>query len=76
MFSVETTQIFDCSTNAAYTCQTKSKRIWRLWLEGNDKDLFKALRVCKLEIQLSNDQCVTKKKEKLSILIVFFKSTL
>lgn len=28
------------------------KKVWRLWLELNDKDLFKSFRVCKLGTQL------------------------
>ena len=47
-----------------------SKRVWRLWLEINDKYLFKSLRVCKPETQLGHTQSFPKKKEKLRVLIV------
>lgn len=33
-------------------CQTNLERIWRLWLEINNRDLFKCLRVFMLETQL------------------------
>ena len=33
------------------------------WPELNDKDLFKGLRVCKLETQLSKRTSVLKRKE-------------
>ena len=47
-----------------------SKRVWRLWLEINDKDLFKALGVCKPETHLSDTQSVLRKEEKLRVLTV------
>lgn len=43
------------------------KRVWNLWLEINNKELFKGLRVCKPEAQLGNMQSVSKKKEKLRV---------
>lgn len=42
----------------------------KLWLEINDKDLLKGLRVCEVETQLSNAQNIPKEKEKLKVLIV------
>ena len=47
-----------------------SKRVRRLWLEMNDKDLFKSLRDGKLETQLDNAQRVLEKKENLRVLIM------
>lgn len=38
-----------------------------LWLEINDKDLFKGLRVHTPETQLGNTEGVPKKKEKLRV---------
>ena len=41
-----------------------AKGVRRLWLEINDKDLFKSLRVCKPETQLGNTQSVLVRRKK------------
>lgn len=46
------------------------KRVRKLWLEINDKDLLKGLRVCGVETQLSNTQNIPKEKETLKVLVV------
>lgn len=53
------------------TCRINLKRVWRLWLEINDKDLLKGLRVCTQEtnIRRQKPRSVPMKKEKLRILI-------
>lgn len=46
----------------------KLKKCLRTLLEINNKDLFKALRVCKLKTQPGDAQSVLKKKEMMSVL--------
>lgn len=46
------------------------KRVRKLWLEINDKDLLKGLMVCEVETQLSNAQNIPKEKEKLKVLLI------
>lgn len=40
------------------------KRVSRLWLEINDKDLFQGLSICKLKTLPHNTQSVVKEEEK------------
>lgn len=47
-----------------------SKRVWRLLLEINEKGLSKDLRVYKLGAWLDKNRRVSKKKEKLKVLII------
>lgn len=59
-----------CSLQGAEAWRSVSnelKRVWRLWLEINNKELFKGLQVCKPETQLGNTQSIPKKKEKLRV---------
>lgn len=48
-------------------CQLSRKKIRRLWLEVNDKDLLKGLKVYILETKLGNTQSVPRKEEKLRV---------